>query len=55
MRYPVLKKFRDKHTRVKYVQGDVYETESYERVAELKGYVGRRVSEPKPVEPDEAV
>ena len=48
MRYPVIKKFRDKHTRIKYVEGDVYETDSYERVAQLRGYIGRKFPEPKP-------
>ena len=42
MLYPVLKVFRDKHTKIKYEEGQTYETEDKKRVRELKklGYIG---------------
>jgi len=50
MKYPVIKKFRDKYTKILYKASDIYETEDVKRAEYLqgKGVLGELIEEPKP-------
>lgn len=48
MKYPVIKKFRDKYTKIRYKIGDIYETEDIKRAEYLqsKNALGEQVDKP---------
>ena len=47
-KHKVLKKFRDKYTKIEHEIGSIYEVDSKERAKELKGFIGPEIKEPKP-------
>jgi len=49
MKYPVIKKFRDKYTKIRYKIGDIYETEDIKRAEYLqsKEAIGEQTDKPE--------
>lgn len=53
-KYKVIKKFRDKNSKEIYDIGSIYETDSKNRVKELKGFIGSELKEKKEAKDNES-
>jgi hypothetical protein len=49
MKYMVIRKFKDKYRKIRYLPGDIYEQADMERIAFLQenGYLGEKIDPPQ--------